>query len=231
MKPARLSSPDLSRIVTSNQDGIHPDLEEVVKRHLNSTFQKPIPEYAYEVLDQIEKKLAQNGGKLILDSGCGTGASSINLSDQFPDDLIVGIDQSIVRLNKKKTQKENVLFFRASVIDIWSLMQKQDWKIDQHFLLYPNPWPKKKHLKRRWHGHPVFPSLLKISKSLELRTNWKIYAEEFAKTIEIATTNKNPVEEISTTDLNFKPISPFEKKYLASGQKVYSYRMALWRQE
>ncbi len=224
MKPARLSSPDLSRIVSSNQDGIHPDLEEVVKRHLNSTFQKPIPEYTYQVLDQIEKNLTQTSGKLILDSGCGTGVSSLNLAEQFPNDLIVGIDQSIVRLNKKKSEKENVLFFRANLIDVWSLMQKQGLKIDQHFLFYPNPWPKKKHLQRRWHGHPIFPDLLQISKRLELRTNWKIYADEFSKAIEIATTNKNAVEEISTTDPNFKPMSPFEKKYLASEQKVYFYR-------
>lgn len=224
LKRVRLSSPDLpqsiSRSVSSNQDGVHPDLEEVVKRHLSSTYQKPIPEYTHDILDQIKNKLTQTSGKLILDSGCGTGFSSIKLADQFPEDLIVGIDQSKFRLGKKKIEKDNVLFFRANLIDIWLLMEKQGWKVDQHYLFYPNPWPKKKHLQRRWHGHPIFPTLTKISKKIEIRTNWKIYIEEFSKAIEIATNCKNPIEEISPND----PTTPFEKKYLASGQQLYCYQ-------
>lgn len=167
--------------------------------------------------------MTQTSGKLVLDSGCGTGVSTIKLADQFPEDLIVGIDQSIVRLGKQKAQKDNVLFFRANLVDVWMLMEKQGWRIDQHFLFYPNPWPKKKHLQRRWHGHAIFPALIKISKNIELRTNWKIYADEFSKAIEIATTYKNPVEEFSSTD----PITPFEKKYLVSEQMLYIYQINL----
>ncbi len=173
------------------------------------------------MLDQIEKKRQGTSGKLILDSGCGTGVSTIKLAEQFPGDLVVGIDQSENRLSKSK-EKNNVLFFRANLIDIWLLMEKNNWKIDQHYLLYPNPWPKKKHLQRRWHGHPVFPTLIKLGGKLELRSNWKTYVDEFAKAVEIVTGNLNPVEEFTPTEA----LTPFEEKYQASGQRLYLHKAA-----
>ena len=211
-----------SRSVTSNQEGIHPDLEAIVKRHLQTSYQRPIPEYANEILDQIEKKRQEIGGKLILDSGCGTGVSTIKLAEKFPDDLVVGIDQSEDRLSKSK-EKNNVLFFRANLIDIWLLMGKNNWKINQHYLLYPNPWPKKKHLQRRWHGHPVFPTLIKLGGKLEIRSNWKTYVDEFAKAVEFVTGDLNPVEEFIPTET----LTPFEEKYQASGQSLYRYKAVL----
>ena len=156
---------------------------------------------------------------MVLDSGCGTGVSTVKLAEQFPNDLIVGIDQSDYRLSKSKNKK-NVLFFRANLIDIWSLMEKNNCKVDQHYLLYPNPWPKKKHLQRRWHGHPIFPALLKLGGKLELRSNWKTYVDEFAKAVEIITGDSRPVEPVKLSEA----ITPFEKKYQDSGQDLYRYQ-------
>ncbi len=211
-----------SRSVSSNQQGIHPDLEIVVNRHLQNPYQKPVPEYAYQILDQIEKKRRETGGKLILDSGCGTGASTLNLAEQYPQDLIVGIDQSEYRLSKCK-EKNNVLFFRANLVDSWILMDQKGWKIDQHYLLYPNPWPKKKHLQRRWHGHPVFPMLIKLGGVLEIRSNWKTYLDEFSQAVEIMTGHLSSIEEFMPTEF----LTPFEKKYHASGQRLYRYQITL----
>ncbi len=209
-----------SRSVSSNQTGVHPDLASTLTRHQNTIYQKPIADYAQIILDQIEQQRQAIGGRLILDSACGTGASSITLAEQFPHDLIVGIDQSEYRLNKQTIKKNNLLFFRADLIDIWLLMSQQDWKIDQHYLLYPNPWPKKKHLKRRWHGHPVFPDILKISQQIEARSNWKTYLDELALAVELMTGDRCPVEVITPTE----PLTLFEKKYSESGQVVFSYR-------
>ena len=211
-----------SRSVTSNQEGIHPALESIVKRHLQHPYQKPIPKYTHKILEQIENQLQKTDGKLILDSGCGTGVSTINLAGNNPDDLIVGIDQSEYRISKSEG-KNNVLFFRADLIDIWLLMEQQGWKIDQHYLLYPNPWPKKKHLQRRWHGHPIFPSLIKLGGILELRSNWKTYAEEFSSAVEIMTGCLSPIEEFTPTEL----LTPFEKKYHASRQVLYRCKVCL----
>ena len=219
-----------SRIVVSNQQGVHPDLAITVEKHAAESYQRPIAEYAQEILYQIKQKHQQIGGQLILDSGCGTGLSTYNLAKLYPADLVVGIDQSDHRLAKDKSaiaeqiSTDNVLFFRANLVDLCLLMEQEQWQIDRHFLFYPNPWPKKKHLQRRWHGHPIFPSLLNISQAIELRSNWKTYVEEFALAVEQLTKIKQPVTEL---DFIAEPITPFEKKYQNSGQGLYRYQVEL----
>ena len=54
------------------------------------------------------------------------------------------------------------------------------------FLFFPNPWPKAySEIKRRFHAHPVFATMASLAPCLELRTNWRIYAEECAVALSI----------------------------------------------
>ncbi|MFP4263935.1 MAG: SAM-dependent methyltransferase, partial [Halomonas sp.] len=89
----------------------------------------------------------------------------------------------------------------------------------RHYLLYPNPYPKAAHLKLRWHGHPVLPFILALGGRLELRSNWRLYLEEFALGVAQAT---GVVGEVESLDPAGEYLTPFEQKYHASGQ-------ALWR--
>jgi tRNA (guanine-N7-)-methyltransferase len=211
-----------SRLVSSNQTGVHKDLEKIIKKHLLNTFKKPLrpfSENVFHLIDEIQKTIDL---PIILDSGCGTGESSTRLSELNPDSLIIGIDKSEKRLDKFINKeniyhKENLIIARADVVDIWRLAKQANWNIKKHYLLYPNPWPKKDQLKRRWHGHPVFPEIIKLCDDIELRTNWKIYAEEFAAGLKLIA-NKNIVIDTIDTD-HF--ISPFEKKYYESGHELF----------
>jgi len=83
------------------------------------------------------------------------------------------------------------------------------------WLLYPNPWPKAVHLKRRWHGHGLFPQLLALASTLELRTNWPIYAQEFALAATLCGRAAGCEEHMEAEDL-----SRFEAKYRASGHAL-----------
>ena len=57
----------------------------------------------------------------------------------------------------------NAILLRAELSDFFTLVAyESDWVVHSHYLLYPNPYPKGKHLKRRWHGHPIFPVMLSI---------------------------------------------------------------------
>lgn len=211
-----------SSSVTSNQAGVHPDLTKVVQRHLQFAYQKPIAAYTCAVLESMEQHWRKTGGQLILDSGCGTGVGTNNLADQFPEDCVIGIDQSMHRLSRQKpTLNSNMLLIRANLIDVWLLMYQQGWKIDRHLLLYPNPWPKKKHLQRRWHGHPVFPTLISLSRSLEVRSNWKTYLEEFLIAVNMISKLSGNVELYNPV----KTITPFEQKYFCHGQCLYRTRL------
>lgn len=212
-----------SRIIISNQQSIHPELDCVVKKHLKSSFQKPISDFnqqAFAIADQLYQ---QHSGTFILDSGCGVGESTFHIANQYPDALVIGVDQSEHRINCNNDWQlpPNAHLIRADLIDFWRLAAKAGWQLSYHFILYPNPWPKKKHLQRRWHGHPVFPVLSQLGGQIELRTNWQIYAAEFAQAFTIVSnmaSKKNYTINPYTTDTI---MTPFERKYLQSKQPLF----------
>jgi tRNA G46 methylase TrmB len=160
---------------------------------------------------------------LIFDSGCGTGQSTRLIATHHPESLVIGIDKSAARLNKAfhgslPHREGNIIWVRAELAGFWRLAVRAGWRLQAHYLLYPNPWPKPGQLQRRWHAHPVFPDLLKLGGTLELRTNWKIYAEEFALAIESASGCTPAIRSVAENEIT----TAFEGKYRATGHALFS---------
>jgi tRNA G46 methylase TrmB len=211
-----------SRPVLSSQQGLHPSLQAVVQRHLTTAWRQPFAQHNLEAFTALTNWRRQCGESrpLWLDSGCGTGFSTFQLASLNPDVLVVGVDQSAHRLQRGKARFEmpaNGLVLRAECADLWRLMALEGWRLQRHFLLYPNPWPKPAHLARRWHGHPVLPDLLAISTCLELRSNWQVYVEEMATALALAG-RRSLHQQLRVS----QPISDFEDKYQASGHPLWS---------
>jgi tRNA (guanine-N7-)-methyltransferase len=217
-----------SRRVTSAQSGPHADLERTVRRHLAAGFAKPLGEAALAAYDVFFAKwLARGRPALVFDSGCGVGESTRQLALRHRDALVVGIDKSGDRLARQKPEPwpDNALLLRADVVDFWRLAHAAGLRLERHYVLYPNPWPKVGHLQRRWHGHAVFPTLLALGGRLELRSNWPVYVDEFVRAAAIAGA-PGESETIAAAELT-APLTPFERKYSASGQVLYRARFNL----
>ncbi|WP_414431622.1 tRNA (guanine(46)-N(7))-methyltransferase TrmB [Alcanivorax sp. IL2] len=208
-----------SRSVTSNQTGIHSDLDRVVRRHLQSPWRAPIADHDAQAFARLQQWRQAQGAEraLILDSGCGTGRSSLLLARQQPEALVVGVDQSAVRLeraSKRFQLPDNLLLLRADCAGLWRLIAGEGWQLQRHQILYPNPWPKSAHLKRRWHGHPVWPTMLSLGGELEMRSNWLLYLQEVRDALAISDIRA----ELSQLPMQSEPLTDFEEKYQASGQ-------------
>lgn len=181
-----------SRSVTTNQTSIHDDLDRVVRRHLQHPWRAPIADHDVQAFRRLQQWRDAQGSErpLMLDSGCGTGRSSRALASQNPNALVVGVDQSAVRLDRAtrrfETLPDNLLLLRADCAGLWRLMAGEGWQLHRHQILYPNPWPKSAHLKRRWHGHPVWPTLLSLGGELEMRSNWPLYLQEVQAALKIS---------------------------------------------
>ncbi len=214
--PTRSGNP--SREVTSSQTAPHEDLKRQLIRHVERPFAKPIAAYNREAFDHVALRLASADRPLILDSGCGTGDSSRLLAYQHPDHWVVGVDRSADRLSRKRADTPtNCLLVRADLIDFWRLAHEHDWAPVRHYLLYPNPEPKPRHLQRRFHAHPVFPTFVALGGRIESRSNWRIYLDELAQALAFHGRTSR-IEPVSTDE---PPITLFERKYRASDQPLW----------
>lgn len=231
--------------VTSNQDGLYKNLDETVRKYIATRFLRPIADHTREAFgvakDYVKSFYEKNGNKvsgnaegfrIVLDSGCGAGESTLHLARRFPGIPVIGVDKSAVRLNKAGNEHQqqaagtdqpaNAFWIRAELLDFWRLAQEEvlagNWIIEHHAVFYPNPWPKESEAGRRFHLHPIFPTLLSLSPVTELRTNWDIYAQEFAEAARIVNTSATVICE------SFNPENPetaFERKFKEAGQQLW----------
>lgn len=210
-----------SRPVASNQHAVNRNLRRLVLRHLSTPFRRPVAPHNEAAFAQADEAWRQHRGALILDSGCGNGESTRRLALHHPQALVVGVDKSAHRLGSSAARHcpapGNCLLVRADLIDFWRLALDAGWVLARHYLLYPNPWPKRRHLGRRWCAHPVFPVLLALGGRLEVRSNWEIYVHEFAQATAIATGRPAATEKLPPRP----PLTPFEAKYRASGHHLF----------
>lgn len=224
MKPRRVSS--ASRTVESSQTDVHPDLSALVDRYLQHTWQAPIAEHSAEAFEQAQNWIASHQNKtqymgIILDSGCGVGQSTAWLAKQYPEHLVIGLDRSEDRLSRQPELVSNAYLLRADVTSFWRLAVQADWQLARHTIFYPNPYPKPKHVQRRWHAHPVFPFILKLGGVLECRSNWKLYLQELEAALAIIGIGSSIVELKPSAESNAAPVTLFEAKYQASGQQCW----------
>jgi tRNA G46 methylase TrmB len=218
-----------SKAIVTNQTGIHEKLEEIVEKHFSHPFQKPYQAHTQEAFDKANGivqafLIANPDGVVILDSCCGVGQSTRLLAQRNPDALVIGVDKSESRIDRNVEgfdeasgySADNFHLVRADLNDFYRLVKAENWPVKIHYILYPNPWPKSKHVQRRWHGSAVFPSLIAIGEQIILRSNWRLYLEEFQLAADVA----GLIGSISVVNDEL-PLTPFEAKYQASNQQCW----------
>lgn len=211
-----------SRHVESSQTGVHPALEATVRKHLVHPFRKPVLDHNRRAFEAVADRVARLAAPVVLDTGCGTGESTAVLARRYTHAVVIGVDKSAHRLSKfaaHDTPPDNAIHVRADLVDFWRLAADAGWRVEKQYILYPNPWPRPEHLMRRWHGHPVFACILALGGHCELRSNWRVYVEEFAEACRIAANSTATVEPFVPQDYT----TPFERKYALSGQQLYRY--------
>ena len=91
--------------------------------------------------------------KIVLDIGSGNGENTIFLSKKYPNYLIIASDvyhDGNVNLSKKLYNEkiDNVKIFNKNVLLLLDNLNLQNL-IKEIWILFPDPWPKIKHNKRR----------------------------------------------------------------------------------
>ncbi|SEG42156.1 SAM-dependent methyltransferase [Oceanospirillum linum] len=152
-----------SREIHTTQDGPHDELVDRVFKHCREPFKKPYQQHNLDAFNKASNWLRGQKKPLILDSCCGVGESTRQLAQMFPDHAVIGVDQSEDRLSRKLGElPDNALLVRANLLDFWRSAVDAGWKPVRHYLLYPNPYPKKSQFKLRWQGGPMLPYIAEL---------------------------------------------------------------------
>lgn len=155
---------------------------------------KPIAAHTRKSFQHVCERI-DGTKRLIIDAGCGTGTSTCKIATFNPDCFVVGIDRSESRLSRRGVHivPENAMLVRAELADFWRLLAHEGLTVEHTLLLYPNPYPKRTQLRRRWYAHPALPWLLATAgNGITLRASWRTYLDEFAYAMDAALSALNP---------------------------------------
>jgi len=124
----------------------------------------------------IPKLSSSNSNCVNLEIGCGHGHWLSSLASLRKKELFVGIDLLSKRIRKADRKKElayldNVFFLKAEASEFLEALPKKI-HIKNTFVMYPDPWPKKRHHKNRL-IQDSFLSLLHINSQKESKLFFK----------------------------------------------------------
>lgn len=112
---------------------------------------KPFIEEHTEVMFDL-KQLTSFDKPYYLEIGSGKGQFLVDMAKKFPDKFFVGVERNVTccGFTAKKLVEEEITNAKLMFIDAEVLMNElKDNSLEGIFLNFSDPWPKKKHHKRR----------------------------------------------------------------------------------
>ena len=144
---------------------------------------------------------------VILDIGFGTGESTMTLNEIFSHHVVCGIEAYKPGVKRLIAEKIPVEYGDAAEI----IEKFDDNKISQIYMLFPDPWQKVKHRKRRLFSEYTFEIIDRILK----RDGFFHFASD---NINYAFQAKRIIEKASSRDIEFsknrgfRPVTKYEVK-------------------
>lgn len=139
-------------------------------------------DYKNELLDF--DTLFKRPAPIIMDIGVGTGDSTFHHAENHPENNYLAIEvhkPGVGRLLNSIESKNlnNIKIINYDVIEVL-VNQIPDRCLSQVFIFFPDPWPKKKHHKRRLINQSLIEQIkkkLRFNGRLHIATDWENYAE------------------------------------------------------
>ncbi|MCF6313657.1 MAG: tRNA (guanosine(46)-N7)-methyltransferase TrmB [Verrucomicrobiales bacterium] len=167
---------------------------------------------------------------LEIDLGCGGGRFLQTMAEHFPDRNYIGVERLLGRVRKvcRRCERAGLQNVRALRLETTYAVE---WLLprscaDRVHLLFPDPWPKKKHHKRRLMCQPVFlksvADLLKGGGEFLFKTDHEEYFELAQEAAQLC-----PHFEVvpwSEQDF-FYAETDFERQWKEVGRKIQGLRL------
>ena len=107
----------------------------------------------FEIAERCRELFEGKAAGFTLEIGCGHGHFLTQYAEAFPKKYCIGVDllgKRLERAQKKKETKElrNIDFLKAEAGEFLEELPGRV-AIDEVFILFPDPWPKARHHRRR----------------------------------------------------------------------------------
>jgi tRNA (guanine-N7-)-methyltransferase len=160
--------------------------------------------------------------ELVLEIGSGMGETTVAIAKAHPDiDFVAvevhgpGVGSLLNAIEREKLR--NLRVMRHDALDVLEHMVADESLAAIH-LFFPDPWPKKRHHKRRL-VQPAFAALvarkLKAGGVLHAATDWPDYAEHMH-----AVLSREPLLEAAAAGFTARPTTKFESRGRRLGHPV-----------
>lgn len=172
--------------------------------------------------------------RLELEIGCGRGRFLCDMAQLHPNTYFIGDERvrtilarasECIRLSLEGSEAlENVRLIDTDALELGEVFE--DGEIDRIHLNFSDPWPKKKHAKRRLTSErflPVYARLLKNGGDLVMKTD---NDDLFAFTLETMAAQGWRIVE-TTDDLHHSPLkganvmTEYEKNFSSRGKNIH----------
>ena len=169
-----------------------------------------------------------NNQRFILEIGFGNGENLVDCAKKDPNSNFIGIEvypsgigQCLINANKYDFK--NLRLLCNDAVDVFN-KQIANESLDVINIFFPDPWPKKRHHKRRLISEDfivLIKSKLRQNGLVHICTDWADYGRDISALFESMKEFK-PLEKFPKR-LHTK----FEKKGLASGHSIYEFAFQL----
>ena len=171
--------------------------------------------------------LFNNDNDIEIEIGMGKGTFIINKAKQNPNINYIGIEKfdSVIVRAVEKLENENLENLKLIKMDAEEINEIFQNEIDLIYLNFSDPWPKKRHSKRRLSSIKFlekYDNLFKGTKRIIMKTdNRKL----FEYSIKSFTDYNYKIEKISLDlyddDLKDNIPTEYENKFVSLGQRIY----------
>ncbi len=160
---------------------------------------------------------------LEIDLGCGDGTFLVGLAEKFPERNFLGIERLLGRVRSAcgkaaRKQLPNVRILRIeSTYAVLHLLPPQ--AIHVVHLLFPDPWPKKRHHRRRIVTGAFLAGVYRIldpGGRLRIATDQEDYFEAIHELASTSCFQEQAGDEHETF-----PLTTFEKQFVAERASIY----------
>jgi len=155
---------------------------------------------------------------VVFEIGCGSGESTIGFAKANPETIIIAIEvhrPSISHL-VENAHKEGLTNIKVAYSD--GVQVLRDWVKDKSlsaiFAFFPDPWPKKRHNKRRLFRTEIVDLMqkkLKDGGEIIAATDWAEYGHQMLEVLPNSKLSIRP---------SWRPTTKYERKGLAANREI-----------